>query len=171
MPSSKFVTPANFGTVQADTPFTISMAINNLETGNFVNAQANYFAAPQQLTSTGLIVGHTHVVVESIDSLDQKTPTNPKNFAFFKGVNGKAVNGVVTADVTSGLPAGVYRLCSINSSSNHQPVIVPVAQHGSLDDCIYFTSTANGQAAGIAASSVAEASATATATDVASSGQ
>ncbi|KAF8919927.1 hypothetical protein CPB85DRAFT_1212143 [Mucidula mucida] len=170
MPSSKFVTPTNFGTVQADTPFTISMAINNIETGNFVNAQENYFAAPQQLTSSGLIIGHTHVVVETIDSLDQKTPTNPKNFAFFKGVNGKAVNGVVTADVTNGLPAGVYRLCSINSSSNHQPVIVPVAQHGSLDDCVYFTSTANGKAAGIVASSQAGARASATATAISSSG-
>lgn len=47
------------------------------------------------------------------------------------------MNGVLTADVTAGLPAGAYRLCSINSSSNHQPVIVAVAQHGSLDDCVY----------------------------------
>lgn len=48
MPSSKFTFPQNFGTVQANTAFTISMAINNLETGNFVNADSNYFAAPQQ---------------------------------------------------------------------------------------------------------------------------
>lgn len=55
----------------------------------------------------------------------------------FQGVNTKAVGGVLTADVTTGLPAGAYRLCSINSSSNHQPAIVPIAQHGSLDDCVY----------------------------------
>jgi hypothetical protein len=60
MPSAKFTNPANGDTVKADTPFTISMAIQNLKAGNFVNAQANYFAAPQTLDG-GVIVGHTHV--------------------------------------------------------------------------------------------------------------
>lgn len=60
------------------------MAINNLETGNFVNAQENYFAAPQQLNAQGTIIGHSHVVVESLQGLDQTTPTDPKQFAFFK---------------------------------------------------------------------------------------
>ena len=30
-------------------------------------------------------------------------------------------------------------MCSINSSANHQPAIVAVAQHGSLDDCSYVS--------------------------------
>ncbi|KAK7029678.1 hypothetical protein VNI00_014376 [Paramarasmius palmivorus] len=149
MPSSKFTNPKNGDTVAADQPFQISMAVKNLNTGNFVNAQENYFAAPQQLDGQGQIVGHTHVVVELLDQgLAQSTPTDPKKFAFFKGVNGKAQNGIVTADVTNGLPAGTYRLCSINAAANHQPVIVPVAQHGSLDDCVYFTSAPGGAAGG-----------------------
>jgi len=140
MPSSKFVTPPNGGSVKANTAFTISMAVSNLVTGNFVNAQENYFAAPQQLDGSGKIVGHTHFIVELLNGgLAQTTPTDPGTFAFFKGVNGAAVNGVVSEDVTDGLPAGAYRLCSINSAANHQPVIVPVAQHGALDDCSYFT--------------------------------
>jgi len=151
MPSSKFTNPKNGGTVAANQQFTISMAINNLATGNFVNAQANYFAAPQQLNGQGVIVGHSHVVVEQLTALDQTTPTDPKKFAFFKGLNAAAAGGVLTADVTSGLPAGAYRLCSINSAANHQPAIAPVAQHGSLDDCVYFTATAGGAAAGGAA--------------------
>jgi len=162
MPSAKFTFPANGGTVAANTAFTISMAINNLATGNFVNAQENYFAAPQQLDSSGLITGHSHVVVEALTALDQTTPTNPQEFAFFKGLNDAAVGGVLTADVTAGLPAGAYRLCSINTSANHAPAIVAVAQHGSLDDCIYFTSGGAGAAAnstaaagGAAATSVA----------------
>lgn len=165
MPSSKFVSPANGDTIAANSAFTISMAIKNMITGNFVNAQENYFAAPQQL-SNGQIVGHTHVVVETLSDLAQTTPTNPKQFAFFKGVNGAAVNGVVTADVTDGLPAGAYRLCSINAAANHQPVIVPIAQHGSLDDCVYFTASANGgnNAGAAAASNNATAAAAATAT-------
>ena len=47
MPSSKFVNPPNGGTIQANTAFTIQMALNHLEAGNFVNAQTNYYAAPQ----------------------------------------------------------------------------------------------------------------------------
>jgi hypothetical protein len=42
---------------------------------------------------------------------------------------------VSTADVSNRLPAGAYRLCSIDAAANHQPVIVPIAQHGFLDDC------------------------------------
>ncbi|KAJ3556514.1 hypothetical protein NP233_g11961 [Leucocoprinus birnbaumii] len=139
MPSSKFTNPKNGDTIPADQAFTISMAINNLETGNFVNANENYFSAPQQLSSSGLIVGHSHVVVEQLDSLAQATPTDPKKFAFFKGLNAAAANGVLTADVTNGLPAAAYRLCSINAAANHQPAIVPIAQHGSLDDCVYVS--------------------------------
>jgi hypothetical protein len=60
------------------------MAIKNLQTGNFVNAQANYFSAPQQLNGQGIIVGHSHVVVETLHALDQTTPNDPTKFAFFK---------------------------------------------------------------------------------------
>lgn len=164
MPSAKFANPANGDTIPANQAFTITMNINNLATGNFVNANENYFAAPQQLNGQGLIVGHTHVVIEALSDLAQTTPTNPQQFAFFKGVNTPAQNGAVTADVTNGVPAGAYRLCSINSSSNHQPVIVPIAQHGSLDDCVYFTASgggsataANATAAGAAAGAAANA--------------
>ena len=69
--------------------------------------------------------------------MDQTTTTDPKKFAFFKGLNNKAVGGALSADVTAGLPVGVYRLASINTAANHQPVIVPIAQHGSLDDAVY----------------------------------
>lgn len=51
-----------------------------------------------------------------------------------QGLNAAAQGGKLTANIDKGLPAGAYRLCTINSSSNHQPVIAPVAQHGSLDD-------------------------------------
>ncbi|KAF8203760.1 hypothetical protein BJ912DRAFT_841651, partial [Pholiota molesta] len=172
MPSAKFTVPANGDTIAANTAFTITMAVANFETGNFVNAEENYFAAPQQLNAQGQIIGHSHVVVESLTALDQTTPTNPKVFAFFKGLNAAAVNGVLTADVTAGLPAGFYKVSSINTAANHQPVLVPIAQHGSLDDVAYFTVSDSGAAANStaaappAASSVA---ATAAASSAASS--
>lgn len=161
MPSAKFVFPKNGDTsIKANTAFTIQMAVANFQTGAFVNAQENYFAAPQTVNAQGQIIGHSHVVVESLTALDQTTPTDPKKFAFFKGLNDAAVNGILTADVADGLPAGVYKLSSINTAANHQPVLVPIAQHGSLDDAVYFTITDDGQAA-------AGSGADATATDVA----
>jgi len=144
MPSSKFAFPPNLGVLKADTQFTVEMNIQNMQTGFFVNAQKNYFAAPQVLNAQGQIQGHSHVVIEKITSLQQTEPTDPRVFAFFKGLNAAAVGGKLTADVTKGLPVGVYRLSSINTSTNHQPLIVPVAQHGSLDDAVYFTITADG---------------------------
>ncbi|KAL5498253.1 hypothetical protein ACEPAH_2393 [Sanghuangporus vaninii] len=139
MPSSKFVFPKNGDTIKADSTFTVQMAVNNLETGNFVNENTNYLAAPQQVNAQGNIIGHSRIVIEQLDSLDQTTPTNPNRFAFFKGISSPAVNGVLSADITTGLPAGVYRLTSFNSAANQQPALVAVAQHGSLDDTVYFT--------------------------------
>lgn len=34
-------------------------------------------------------------------------------------------------------------MSSINAASNHQPVLIGVAQHGSLDDAVYFTVSDN----------------------------
>jgi len=151
MPSAKFSFPANFGTIKANQTFTIEMNIQNLETGHFVNAQENYFSAPQQLNAQGQIQGHSHVVVEQVTSLTDANPSDPRKFAFFKGLNAVAVGGKLTAVVTNGLSPGVYKLSSINTAANHQPCIVPVAQHGSLDDAIYFTVTEDGKADGKAA--------------------
>lgn len=152
MPSSKFVFPKNLDNIQENTSFNITMAIRGMEAGFFTNADANYFAAPQQLNDGGQITGHSHVVVEAIDSIDSTQPSDPNVFAFFKGLNDKADNGVLTAAVANGLPAGTYKLSSINTASNHQPCLVPIAQHGSLDDAVYFTV---GDAAKAAASKVA----------------
>jgi len=145
MPSSKFVFPANNAVIDAKKTFTIKMAINHLESGHFVNAANNYFAAPQQVNDNGDIIGHSHVVIEKMTSLNQTKPTDPTKFAFFKGLNVAAKNGILNADVTGGLDEGVYRLASINAAANHQPVLVAVAQHGSLDDMVYFTVRSGGK--------------------------
>ncbi|KAI6133872.1 hypothetical protein EV401DRAFT_1583299 [Pisolithus croceorrhizus] len=139
MPSAKFVNPSNFATIPPNQDFTVQLAIQGMQTGFFVNADTNYFAAPQQLNAQGQIQGHSHVVIEQLDSLTQTTPLNPSNFAFFKGLNNAAQNGVLSTTVQGGLPEGVYKLSSINTASNHQPLLVPVAQHGSLDDAVYVS--------------------------------
>ncbi|KIM45605.1 hypothetical protein M413DRAFT_442265 [Hebeloma cylindrosporum] len=47
------------------------------------------------------------------------------------------------------IPAGAYRIASINSAANHQPVIVPVAQRGSLDGTTYFAAHGHPPAQGV----------------------
>ena len=138
MPSARFVSPRNLDTIPANKNFTVVMAIQNLATGNFTNPDANYFAAPQQLNHQGHIIGHSHFVIESLSSFNQTTPTDPTKFAFFKALNFAAINGKLNATVT-GLPPGFYKMSSINTAANHQPVLVPIAQHGSLDDVIYVS--------------------------------
>lgn len=137
MPSAKFQSPKNLDKITANKTFTVKLAIKNLVSGNFVNANANYFSAPQNIDDSGNIIGHSHVVIEKINGLSDTTVSDASQFVFFKGLNEKAENGVLSVDVTNGLPAGTYRLASIMSAENHQPVLVAVAQHGSLDDMIY----------------------------------
>jgi len=161
MPSAKFVSPVNGQDIAPNTAFTIQMAVNHLQTGNFVNAQTNYYAAPQQVNAQGDIVGHTHFTVQSIGSFTSTTPQDSSVFAFFKGVNSAAVNGVVSETVANGLPAGVYRLCSINTDANHAPCLVAVAQHGSLDDCVYFSVGGAGGASPFGGNAAANTTATA----------
>jgi hypothetical protein len=83
IPSAKIQFPTNGQQIPANQAFTVKVAIRNLVTGNFVNAQASYLAAPQQLQN-GVILGHSHITVEKLTSLTQTTPTDPKQFAFFK---------------------------------------------------------------------------------------
>ncbi|KAJ6454692.1 hypothetical protein C8R45DRAFT_846390, partial [Mycena sanguinolenta] len=140
MPSSKFRTPANLDTIASDTTFTVTLKTQGIELGTFTNAAKTYFANPQTLNAQGQIIGHTHIVIEAIDSLTTTTVSNPKDFVFFKGVDdAQDGQGNVAVAVAGGLPAGAYRMCTIVSSSTHQPAIVPVAQHGSLDDCVYVS--------------------------------
>ncbi|KAJ8593552.1 hypothetical protein M405DRAFT_872501 [Rhizopogon salebrosus TDB-379] len=147
MPSAKFVSPNNLAVVPAKTTFQVTLAIKGISTGFFVNPDTNYFAAPQQLDATsGQIQGHSHIVIEALDSLTQTTPTDPTKFAFFVGLNSKAdAQGQLYANVTGGLPEGAYKMSTIITAMNHQPVLVAVAQHGAMDDQIYFTVAAAGK--------------------------
>lgn len=139
MPSATFQSPKNLDTIAPNQDFTVKLAIKNMQTGAFVNPQTNYFGAPQQVNGNGQVIGHSHIVIQKINGLSDTAVLDAQQFAFFKGLNAKAVNGVLTADVTGGLPTGTYRMCTINTAANHQPVLVAVAQHGSLDTCSYFT--------------------------------
>ncbi len=140
IPSCKYVFPKNLDTLKANTAFTMKVTLKNLQAGVFTNPDSNYYAAPQQLNQQGNIIGHTHLVVEKLDSLTSTTPTDPTKFTFFKGIdNATDAEGNVSTDVTAGLPAGVYRFGTITTAANHQPGLVAVAQHGTLEDAVYVS--------------------------------
>jgi hypothetical protein len=157
MTSSIIIFPEQNGTpIQSDTTFDIQVQVANLIAGSFTNADATYYSAPQQLQG-GVVVGHTHVTVQDLgNSLNPKQPLDATQFAFFKGINDAGNGqGLLKATVTGGLPAGNYRVCTLASASNHQLVLMPVAQRGSADDCTKFTVVGNGQVANNAANNQA----------------
>jgi len=151
MITSIILSPKNGENIAAGQDFNITLQVNGLQAGSFTNAVATYYAAPQTLNGKGQVIGHTHVTVQDLgNSLNPQVPPDPTQFAFFKGINDAGNGqGLLSAEVTGGLPAGNFRLCTLTGASNHQPVIMPVAQRGSQDDCTKFTvSDQGGQAQG-----------------------
>ncbi|KAF2877890.1 hypothetical protein BDV95DRAFT_478724 [Massariosphaeria phaeospora] len=153
MVSAIFIEPQNQQDFAEFTEINFQVQIANLEAGTFTNPDNTYYAAPQTLNNGGVVIGHTHITVQ--DLLGEENPTDAPDagtFAFFKGINDAGDgNGLLAAPFADGLPAGNYRACSMTSSSNHQPVLMPVAQRGAQDDCVRFTvgqgnANANGNA-------------------------
>lgn len=141
MVSSIMINPQNGDNIEADQDFQIQVQVANFAPGTFTNADNTYYTAPQDLDGSGNIIGHTHVTVQDLGgSLNPTTPLDASQFAFFKGINDAGNGqGLLSADVAGGLPAGNYRLCTMTAAANHQPVIMPVAQRGAQDDCVRFT--------------------------------
>ena len=145
MVSTVVLNPKNNDNIQADTTFTIQVKLNNIALGSFTNATSTYYSAPQDLDGAGRVIGHTHAVIQDTgNTLNPTEPLDAQQFAFFKGINDAGDGaGTLSTDVTGGLPAGNYRICTMTSAANHQPVLMPVAQRGPQDDCRYFTVSAN----------------------------
>ncbi|KAG8906337.1 hypothetical protein FRB99_007117 [Tulasnella sp. 403] len=141
LPSAGIRYPKNLDTIPANQNFTIVVVVRNIDTGVFVNPKTNYYGAPQTLNPDGVVYGHGHVVVEALHALNATEPLDPLDFTFQQVLNKPAVNGVLTADVPGGLPAGFYRLCTQITAANHQPFALSVNEHGAQDVCTYFTTS------------------------------
>ena len=128
MVSSIVVFPGPGEDIAADTEFNVQVQITNLVAGSFTDPVRTYYASPQALQG-GRIVGHCHVTIQDLNNnIATNQPPDPKTFAFFKGINDNGDgNGRLQAVVADGLPAGTYRVCTMNSASNHQPVLMPVS--------------------------------------------
>ncbi|CAG8478580.1 9549_t:CDS:1 [Racocetra fulgida] len=145
MISTLILKPKDGSTVPANQNFTLAIKIINLQTGYFSDSDSEYYTMPQVLNEEGIIKGHCHVVIQKLTyDKDGEIVPNPNIFAFFKGLYDPANDhGILETEVGTalgpGLPSGRYRICTMVSSYTHQPVIMPVAQRGSQDDCIRFT--------------------------------
>ncbi|KAG0149808.1 hypothetical protein CROQUDRAFT_131010 [Cronartium quercuum f. sp. fusiforme G11] len=141
MPTCKFKHPVNFSKLKANTTFDVILTIHNMITGVFTNPENTYLSAPQHLDpNTKKVIGHAHIVIQNISAINTTKTLNPHTFSFFKGINSPVGNDhTSTVEVTGGLPAGAYRLSSMLSAANHQPVLSGIAQRGSFDDMVYFT--------------------------------
>lgn len=137
MVSTVITSPTADKPPSANQDFNVTVQIANMQLGTFTNPDSTYYAAPQQL-SNGKVIGHTHITIQDMgNSANPQTPPDASQFAFFKGINDAGNGqGKLTTAVTGGLPAGNYRVCTMAGSSNHQPVLMPVAQRGAQDDCI-----------------------------------
>jgi transcription initiation factor TFIID subunit 15 len=129
MISTIITNPGPGSTIPANQDFTVNVQIANLVAGSFTNPDSTYYAAPQALQG-GNVVGHTHITIQSLgNNIATTTPPDASKFAFFKGINDAGNgNGALSAAVAGGLPAGVYRVCTMTSASNHQPVTMPVSR-------------------------------------------
>lgn len=137
MPSTRFKEPQNGGVFLENSPISVTLISNNLAIGNAVNPGKSYLAAPQQLNSDGLVLGHCHIVVDALESFGQQSPTDPSKPVFFTEVGTPMLSSLST---TVTLPAGFYRMTATIHAANHQPVVVPRKQHGSLNDVVYVRS-------------------------------
>ncbi|POR32542.1 Uncharacterized protein TPAR_07255 [Tolypocladium paradoxum] len=139
MVSTVITAPNDTSNIAAGEPFTVQLRVLNLEAGAFTDPDTTYYSAPQALNDNGQIIGHTHVTIQSTGTtLNPQNPLNPQKPAFFKGIDDAGNKGILSAAV-SGLKAGNYRVCSMSSAANHQPVLMPVAERGAQDDCVRFT--------------------------------
>lgn len=139
MVSAIILSPQTGQQMPEKTTFNVTLQVNNLQAGVFTNPNTTYYSAPQRLNSNGNIIGHAHVTIQDIGSFNPTTPPDANTFAFFKGID-DAGNGQgrLQAEVTGGLAAGIYRVCTLMGAANHQPVIMPVAKRGAQDDCTKF---------------------------------
>jgi hypothetical protein len=112
-----------------------------MNTGFFDDPAKEYYQFPQTLDKDGFIQGHSHVTIQKLES-ENEAP-DARVFAFFKGLNERAQNNILSVVVGSaekaGLDPGYYRACTMTSSFAHQPTLMPVAQRGAQDDCVRFT--------------------------------
>ncbi|EAU90561.2 hypothetical protein CC1G_00945 [Coprinopsis cinerea okayama7 len=137
MPSVKITEPLPLAVLDPNQEFTIALRSRNFAFGSATNPSASFMTAPQQLSSEGVIIGHMHLVIESLDSFDQTTPPDPQQFSYFtEVVDDDQAPRVVIPPI---LGVGLYRATVSLHAISHQPITLPVLQRGATSDAVYFS--------------------------------
>ncbi|KAJ3070213.1 hypothetical protein HK102_006726, partial [Quaeritorhiza haematococci] len=149
MVSTIITSPNNGEQVDFTQDFDITLRTLNMVLGFFDDPQTRYYLRPQALDpQTGTIIGHQHVTVQRLPNKNPTDPLDPRQFEFFRGLDflpsqpGNELSVTVPAGQIKG--PGPARICSISGAEGHQPVVMPVAQRGSQDDCIRVDFVAGG---------------------------
>ncbi|KAL8381833.1 hypothetical protein RB595_005878 [Gaeumannomyces hyphopodioides] len=140
MPSAIITRPGHGARLPAGAAVDVVVVVRKLDAGYLVNPAAAYYTAPQDLDAQGRIQGHLHITVQRLAAgYGATVPPDPTDFVFFKGLDDPLNEmGELVTEVPGGLPAGVYRICTMMAARNHQPVVMPVANRGAQDDCVRF---------------------------------
>jgi hypothetical protein len=132
--------PAYGATLDASVNNTIKVRTTNLKSGFFDDPNAQYYLVPSTLSPIRKTSeGHQHVVVQPMGNGQQ--PLDPRNFAFFKGINDKEVDPT-RRELFATIPGGTiknngpHRICTISGTFGHQSALAPVQRRGPSDDCI-----------------------------------
>ena len=136
---STFITsPPSGSTVNAAQGFQVKFQTINFNNGFAVDGLNQYLMAPQTLDpQNGFIQGSLQLVAQHLPSRDQAPSANSMDF-FAIVVEPSDGKKDFTIDITpnSLKQKGTYRICIMAGAASFQPVVMPVAQRGSQDDCI-----------------------------------
>ncbi|CAG8615946.1 2095_t:CDS:1, partial [Dentiscutata heterogama] len=109
----------------------------NFEPGATSNIDTEFEKFPQAVNKDGNVIGHYHLFIQKIPSLDNVP--DPRIFAFFTPIS-FLPNATETYQIpVPGLTEeGIYRACTYTTAKAHQCVNVQTGNRGPIDDCIRF---------------------------------
>ncbi|KAI9139433.1 hypothetical protein BKA69DRAFT_1085432 [Paraphysoderma sedebokerense] len=117
----------------------------NMEFGHTDDPATQYQSKGQILNEKGLIKGHSHLVIQRLSNSESPPSPLEKDLVFFQSlgrehqpssVDGETLRVVAKKELFT-VP-GIYRACTITTSSANTPVIMPIERRGPQDDCIRF---------------------------------
>jgi hypothetical protein len=147
MISTMITQPQSGATVDASQGFQVVFSVNNFMTGVSVNLQNQFLLSPQTLAGNGLIEGFEQLTIQPLASANRAPAA--ATTSFFQTLT-QASDGNGRATFTVNVPAGqiqttgLHRICTMAAGAGGQPVVMPVAQRGSQDDCVRVNITNGG---------------------------
>jgi hypothetical protein len=147
MISTMITQPQTGATVDASQGFQVVFSVNNLMAGVSVNLQNQFLLSPQTLAGNGLIEGFEQLTIQPLASVNRAPAA--ATTSFFQTLT-QASDGNGRTTYTVNVPAGqiqttgLHRICTMAANAGGAPVVMPVAQRGSQDDCIRVNITNGG---------------------------